>query len=285
MRPNAKFTHKDNRFWAVAKLVSETAGYSERSKKGEEPRMKKYNVDDVLNCHEKLELPKSLCFKKDGKPTQLTIEVIEYLNYRSELIGGYIKNQLMQRDEAKKEFNKLKKQCSKSKIKIQMNKQKGEKRHPSYLVNMVNLIAEKALGANSFDDDPMKLGVIADKNGPLFTLCRRMDGAYPSTFKPTLIWEVKEYYGTTTFGSRIADGVYETMLVGEELRQIMNDHGIKVHHVLFVDDYFTWWILGRSYVCRLIDMLHIGYADAIYFGKEVLTEWEEFLKEIKKLPS
>ena len=33
-------------------------------------------------------------------------------------------------------------------------------------------------------------------------------------------WEIKEYYGTTTLGSRVADGVYETMLDGLELREL-----------------------------------------------------------------
>ena len=30
------------------------------------------------------------------------------------------------------------------------------------------------------------------------------------------LWEIKEYYYTTTFGSRVADGVYETLLDGLE---------------------------------------------------------------------
>jgi hypothetical protein len=284
MRPNPEFIHQDNRFWAVVKLVSETVGYSQRSPKGEDPKMRRYDFSDVMKCHNKLEIPKALCFESDGSPTSLTKKVIEYLNYRGDVIENHIKYMLMKREEAKNEFEKLQKKFSESKVKIQMNKQKGEKRHPSYLVGLVNLIAESVLGSE-FDNDPSNLGVIIDNGGPLFTLCRRMDGAYPSTFKPKLIWEIKEYYGTTTFGSRIADGVYETMLVGEELKQLLNNYDIKIYNVLFVDDYFTWWVLGRSYVCRLIDMLHIGYADAIFFGKEVLTEWEPLLKEITKLPS
>lgn len=284
MEPNPEFIHQDHRFWAVVKLVSETVGYSQRTPKGDDPKMRRYDFTDVMRAHDKLEIPKDLCFESDGSPTTLTKKIIEYLNYRADIIESHIRFMLMKREEAKTEYEKLLKQFPKSLVKVQMNKQKGEKRHPSYLVGMVNLIAESVLGSD-FDNDPMNMGVIIDNGGPLFTLCRRMDGAYPSTFKPKLIWEVKEYYGTTTFGSRIADGVYETMLVGEELRQLLSGYDIKIHHVLFVDDHFTWWSLGRSYVCRLIDMLHIGYADAIFFGREVLSDWEPFLKKIKKLPS
>lgn len=52
---------------------------------------------------------------------------------------------------------------------------------------------------------------------PVRTLARRVDGAFPSVINPVAIWEVKEYYHTTTFGSRVADGVYETLLDGMEL--------------------------------------------------------------------
>lgn len=45
----------------------------------------------------------------------------------------------------------------------------------------------------------------------------------------------------------------------------------KIQHLLVVDDYFTWWECGRSYLCRLIDMLHMGYLDEVIFGREVVT--------------
>lgn len=284
MKPNSNFIHKDIRFWAVVKLVSESARYSAKHKKGVDAQMKIYTPDDIFNSLEKLNIPKALCFDENNAPTTLASEVIVYLNYRSDIIQNQIKHRLMNREQAKEEFDKLQIKFPDSKVKIQINKQTAEKRHPSYLVCMVNLIAESVFG-DGFDHNPMKMGVITDKEGPLFTLCRRMDGAYPSTFKPKLIWEVKEYYGTTTFGSRIADGVYETSLVGEELKHLLFNYKIKINHALFVDDYFTWWIKGRSYLCRLIDMMHIGNVDEVFFGKEVLTEWEPFLRKIKALPS
>jgi len=45
-----------------------------------------------------------------------------------------------------------------------------------------------------------------------------------------------------------------------------------IEHLLMVDAHYTWWIKGRSYLCRILDMLHMGYVDEVLFGKEVLTE-------------
>jgi hypothetical protein len=46
---------------------------------------------------------------------------------------------------------------------------------------------------------------------------------------------------------------------------------VDVMHYLMVDDHFTWWQCGRSYLCRIIDMLHMKYVDEVFFGKEVVT--------------
>ncbi len=84
------------------------------------------------------------------------------------------------------------------------------------------------------------------------------------------VWEIKEYYYTTTFGSRVADGVYETLLDGYELSEIRNHLDRPVKHYLMVDDHFTWWVKGRSYLCRLCDILHMGFITEVLFGKEVV---------------
>lgn len=86
-----------------------------------------------------------------------------------------------------------------------------------------------------------------------------------------MILEIEEYYYTTTFGSRVADGVYETLLDGMELEELEAAAQRKVQYVLFIDGHFTWWQCGRSYLCRMIDMLHMGYVDEVVFGREVLT--------------
>jgi hypothetical protein len=71
----------------------------------------------------------------------------------------------------------------------------------------------------------------------------------------------------------VADAVYETMLIGEELEEVSSSLGVDIAHYLFVDDRFTWWKLGRSYLCRIVDSMHQGHVDEVIFGKEVLSRW------------
>ncbi|MEC9228083.1 MAG: hypothetical protein VYA21_04580, partial [Verrucomicrobiota bacterium] len=147
---------------------------------------------------------------------------------------------------------------------------------------LVQIQAEHLLGTN-FDNDPQKLAYLTDENGMLSKcFARRFDGCVPSVKNPKVVWEIKEYYGTTTFGSRVADGVYETLLDGYESKEAQA-RGCEVQHYLFVDDYFTWWTLGKSYLCRIIDMLHTGHVDRVYFGKQVVTEFPNDLSEALKL--
>ena len=105
---------------------------------------------------------------------------------------------------------------------------------------------------------------------PLRTLSRRVDCAFPSVVNPIAIWEVKEYYYTTTFGSRVADGVYETLLDGMELEELRVSENVDVLHYLMLDARYTWWDCGRSYLCRIVDMLHMGYVDEVLVGREVI---------------
>jgi hypothetical protein len=95
---------------------------------------------------------------------------------------------------------------------------------------------------------------------------------------PTRCGRSKEYYDTTTFGSRVADGVYETMLDGHEFDELRLLEDRKVNHYLIVDDRFTWWDCGRSYLCRIVDMLHQGLVDEALFGREVFTRWPEIVR-------
>ena len=55
-----------------------------------------------------------------------------------------------------------------------------------------------------------------------------------------------------------------------ELEELRVNEGVNVLHYLIVDDHFTWWECGRSYLCRIIDMLHMGYVDEVLFGSEVV---------------
>jgi hypothetical protein len=93
------------------------------------------------------------------------------------------------------------------------------------------------------------------------------------------VWEIKEYYYTTTFGSRVADGVYETLLDGMELEELRKEEQIEIKHYLMVDSHYTWWDCGRPYLCRIMDMLHMGYVDEVLFGSEITERLPAIVKE------
>jgi hypothetical protein len=277
MRPDPAFEGLDRSFWAHVKLVSEKLGYSTRKKNGSGPDLRTYSIHEVKECLAGEGLRTDHVADALGKATAVGQKLVDYLKRRRELLIQIAEPNLMNREQAKVEFERLRAALN-PKCVLPMNKQKGEKRHPSYLVGIVNMLTEQALGSREFCAEPRGL-CIATKDGvPVRTFSRWMDGAYPAVVNPAAVWEVKEYYGTKTFGSRVADGVYETMLDGEELAEFA-EHGQKrILHYLIVDDRFTWWECGRSYLCRIVDMLHSGLVDEVLFGREVLTRWIQIVK-------
>jgi hypothetical protein len=48
---------------------------------------------------------------------------------------------------------------------------------------------------------------------------------------------------------------------------------------LFADSHFTWWACGKPYLCRIVDMLHMGYVDEVLFGREVVLELPRIINE------
>ena len=71
----------------------------------------------------------------------------------------------------------------------------------------------------------------------------------------------------------------QTLLDGMELEELRENEGIKVKHYLMVDAYKTWWHDGRSCLCRIIDMLHMGLLDEALFGYEVVECMPAIVKE------
>lgn len=276
MKPNKKYTSLPKDFWANIKLLSEEIGYSLRGS----DKLKTYSEKEVTDCIKRKNLDTSFLKHKINGNSSYLKTIVEYLNYRSECLLTIVKPNLMDRDGAKNIFKKLRAKLL-PKCKLPMNKQKGEKKHYSYLTCIVNMLTENALRGDIFDQDPHSLTIITKNKRPIRTFTRRFDGVYPSVINPKAIWEVKEYYGTTTFGSRVADGVYESMLDGEELQELHENEGITVKHYLIVDDFFTWWVKGKSYLCRLIDLLHMGYVDEVLFGKEIVKRWPQIVKSWK----
>lgn len=280
LKPDSHFLGLPGEFWANVRTISQEVGYTERGA----GVIKVPSLAAIRHEFVRLGLTSTHIAGNDDALTPFGRQLFAYFEFRADVLNNAVQHFLMRKESAEKEFKRLKARL-KPGCPLPMNKQKGEKRNHAFLTGLVNMLVDANIGGAPCDYDPRSLTTLTHDGQPLRTLSRRVDGAFPSVVNPVAIWEVKEYYYTTTFGSRVADGVYETLLDGMELDELERASGRKVQHVLFVDDFFTWWECGRSYLCRIVDMLHMGYVDEVVFGREVLTrlpvlaqEWKDIYK-------
>ena len=281
MRANLAFTGLGKGFWAHVRSISEAQGYTDRRTGG----IKVLNAVGIVAAFRKLGLT---CqhLVLDGQLTQNGQRLCEYFHYRAHMLDNFVQPRLMDAARAEAVYRELKAQL-RPQLAVTMNKQSGEMKKVAYLTAIVNMIVESVVGVEGFNSNPGQLTTFTNNAMPLRTLSRRVDGALPGVVNPVALWEIKEYYYTTTFGSRVADGVYETLLDGMELEEMREHEGRQVEHMLALDAHFTWWVKGRSYLCRIIDMLHMGYVDEVLFGYEVVErlpalvrEWQERARQV-----
>lgn len=287
MKADVRFLGQSKEFWANIRTISQAVGYTKRARDGASA-VHIPTLEEVRVKFKELSLGTAHISNSNGELTAFGSLLFSYFAHRAGVLNDVIRELLMTRDEAKSAFERLHKELA-PKCPIPLNKQKGEKKGPAFLTGIVNTLVESSIGGAPCNYDPKGLTTVTHQAMPLRTLSRRVDGAFPSIVNPLAIWEIKEYYYTTTFGSRVADGVYETLLDGMELEELEAAAQRKIYHVLFVDDHFTWWIKGRSYLCRLIDVLHMGFVDEVIVGRETLTrtpvlarEWKEQFDRLKE---
>ena len=268
-------------FWSLVKFVSETLGYTQRGRVRSESCVKTY-------CHTELSsLFNTYHINVDEDTISL---IISYSQKRAAVLNKSVQYNLMTAEEAATEFDKLYDIAVENdfQCKLPVNKQSGMMKKVNYFTAIINILTEMTIresrvcpGQLGFNDDPRRLIYVMDRKHHLVgASSRRFDGALPSIVNPRMVWEVKEYYYATTFGSRVADGVYETQLDGFELNDIFERTGYKIKHVFMVDSYKTWWIDGKSYLCRIIDALNAGLVDEVIFGKEVFTRWPDVINSV-----
>ncbi len=265
MVPEPRFRDQSKRFWAYVRILSQTLGYTDRKTK----MIKNPELGDIKSALVSLGLDCTRIISPIGFSTELGSDLDAYFSYRAKILNEYVRTNLMVAEQAKVTFESLKRNARQG-VPVPDNKQKGIKKKPSYFTGIINFLISQGTGEHPCDFDPQKLVTIIREGTAIRTLSRRFDGAFPSVSDPIAVWEIKEYYYTTTFGSRIADAVYETLLDGMELEELRENEGIHVRHYLMVDAYDTWWKKGKSYLCRIVDMLHMGYIDEVLFGKEVV---------------
>jgi len=277
MTPDKRFVGLPKQFWALVRLIGQECGYTSR---GQIAIPKQEDVADALA---NLGLSAAVLSIPLQNNRKVWTVILDYLAFRRDLLHQHVKPNLMDASQAKREFTRLKRNLKPS-CPLPLNKQKGAKKAPAYLTGIVNMLIEANAEGNPCDYDPRALTTVAVNKSPLRTFARRMDGAFPSVINPIAVWEVKEYYYTTTFGSRVADGVYETLLDGMEIEELAVTENVNVLHYLMIDARYTWWDCGKSYLCRVIDMLHMGYVDEVLVGREVLKRLPVLVKEwIRKM--
>ena len=211
MKPIDKFLRKPKSFWASVRSLSQKVGYS----KGDTIIVP--TVKQMVSAFDDLGLDSSKIFI-GGHATPLAEELHEYFSARADALMKIAEPNLMSAEQAKAEFDahfgRLQPKCP-----IPLNKQKGEKKAQAFLTALVNMMIEEHSQGMDCNYDPRELTTLTRDGEPLRTLARRVDGAFPTVVNPIAVWEIKEYYYTTTFGSRVADGVYETLLDGMELEE------------------------------------------------------------------
>lgn len=282
MKANPQFLSKDLSFWADVRYISQVIGYTDKGKKS----IKVPSAKEIKEKYEENSLSADHIVT-NGTLTTYGESLINYFSYRANTINSHVKDNLMTADEAKAVFESLKGSISNDileKIPLPLNKQTGDKKNYAFLTCIVNMLIALTLDdkCENCDYDPRQLTLLTENKQPLRTLSRRIDGAYPSSVDPIAIWEIKEYYYTTTFGSRVADGVYETLVDGNELNELLHSKNRKILHFLIIDAYFTWWVKGKAYLCRMIDMLNMGMVDEILFGREVVQRIPAIFKELNQ---
>ena len=263
-------------FWAYVRLIGQECGYA---KKGLILVPSRTEVENRLA---------KIAISCDGLDTTLPngistwSHLAEYFEYRATVLHKQVEPNLMDAATAAKEYNALKDRLN-PRCPLPMNKQRAAKRAPAYLTCIVNMLIEEGTKGHTCDYDPRALTTVTRGGLPVRTFARRMDGAFPSVVDPIAVWEIKEYYYTTTFGSRVADGIYETLLDGMEIEELATTETRDILHYLMIDAHYTWWISGKPYLCRIVDILHMGYVDEVLVGRETISRLPLLVKDWTRL--
>ena len=205
MQADPRFISQPPEFWANVRLVSQSAGYTEPGTN----RVKAINLDAVIEVLRNAKLDSRHLVNEGGQQTSFGASLLEYFDHRARVLNQFVESRLMDVDRARGTFEKLRRQF-KPTCPIPMNKQRGEKKAPAYFTGIINMLIEANAQGLPCDYDPRTLTTVTRDGLPLRTLARRLDGAFTGPVNPVAVWEIKEYYYTTTFGSRVADAIYES---------------------------------------------------------------------------
>ncbi|WP_413289247.1 hypothetical protein [Bdellovibrio sp. HCB337] len=205
---------------------------------------------------------------------QLADDLLAYIEYRTVRVQDAF--ELFRSEEEAMKF------CSDQKFSYGLTQTKSKDHHQSSkaLIAAVSNIASRVCSSKdiSVETNPQERCVWL-KNGVLHVSARNLDGAIPGTKDPAVVWEIKEYWGKTSGGSKMSDAVYECHLVGREIRDYEKKIGHKIFHVVFLDGK-DQWRSRVSDVARFIDLESQGLIDRLVIGKMVETDWQPLLEKM-----
>ena len=227
MKADSRFMSQPPEFWAYVRLVSQSAGYTERGTN----RVKAIDLDAIVEVLRNAKLDRRHVVDEHGQRTPFGASLLEYFDYRARVLNQFVEPRLMDVDDARNAFEKLRDQLQPT-CPLPMNKQKGDKKAPAYFTGIINMLIETNSEGLPCEYDPKSLTIVTRNGLPIRTLARRLDGAFMGPVDPVAVWEIKEYYYTTTFGSRVADAIYESQLDGMELMELRKAERIQIDHYL-----------------------------------------------------
>lgn len=172
--------------------------------------------------------------------------------------------------------------CSRNGWSVEATTTQSQDHHQSSkaLIAAVSNIATRVVSRRglTLEANPQSRCVWLERN-QLHVTARNLDGAIPGLTNPRVVWEIKEYWGKTSGGSKMSDAVYECNLVGRELREYEERSRVQVEHVVFVDGREQWHA-RKSDLARFVDLLNQGLINALLVGRDVETDWERSLGEM-----
>ncbi len=201
-------------------------------------------------------------------------DLLAYINWRTEYTKEALT--LFRSEEEALNF------CKDENFSVGVTQTKSKDHHQSSksLISAVSNIAMTVCSTTgiSLETNPQERCVWLINN-QLHVSARNLDGAIPGIKDPFIVWEIKEYWGKTSGGSKMSDAVYECHLVGREIRDYEKKINQKIHHIVFLDGRDQWHA-RVSDASRFIDLESQGLIDHLVIGKMVEDQWQRILSEI-----
>ncbi len=200
--------------------------------------------------------------------------IVKYGSHREQLLKRALDS--LRTEEQAKAY------CKSESIEWEITKTKSKDHHQSSktLIATVGTIAQRVCVnfKETVDGNPQRRCVWCIDNH-LHVTARNLDGAIPALRDPYIVWEIKEYWGKTSGGSKMSDAVYECHLVGREIREFEEKSKHKISHIVFLDGK-DQWNARKSDLARFIDLHNQGLIDHLFIGKSVEDEWEPTLTKL-----